>query len=113
MALPLSENMDFKWGNARVFFGYRIFEANAVDKHGDINCTEYINVAHDNVHAWSKSIHRAYIMELGFRGGGRGGNANSTQKNDLRGIEETHWGHTDTTLGDTSILRPEYQRNVY
>ena len=67
MALPLSEKMEHEQGDGGVSFGYKALGANAVDERGNVDGSEYINVAQDDILAWPKVIHRTYPRTVNDR----------------------------------------------
>ncbi|KZT65767.1 Clavaminate synthase-like protein [Daedalea quercina L-15889] len=60
MALPLEEKMCFEQGDEGMSFGYKAAGVNAIDEKGNLDSTEFINVAKDDVLAFPTVVHRTY-----------------------------------------------------
>ncbi|KAF8638394.1 hypothetical protein AX17_002237 [Amanita inopinata Kibby_2008] len=67
MALPMEEKMKFEQGDAGMSFGYKAAGANAVDKTGELDTVEFINVAKDDALAWPNKARREYPQPVNAR----------------------------------------------
>jgi len=67
MDLPIEEKMRYEQGDGGSSFGYKFAGANAVDASGELDKTEFINIAKDDALAWPRQARRSYPSTVNNR----------------------------------------------